>query len=396
MGVTLLTTSQVGPDMLAFCSDTTPEKQGTWIPGLGVPVISPEEARTRRPNVYVLLARDYRDEIIAKERKFLDAGDASSYGARAGARGGRRQPDPDRSHVMTTPAETTKPADLSSLVPLIFGFFAFQQLRAASELQLFEYLSINGPSTSDQIAEGLRLPDRSARKLLLGTTALGLTRCEHDVYEPSDTLRHAIEEGTWPLIRNIIDFQQRIPTSPRRSSRSRCGPAERGPQAPARRGRGPVSPARADARAGEPLLPGHELVVELSNPVLIHQVDYSDVTRVLDVGAATPSTPWPSRAPIPTCMSTVFDLEGAVDVARANIAAAGLDDRVEVVVGDMFGDPMPTGFDLVLFATSSSSGRLSKTRRCSSGPTRRWRPAAGWRCSTHRRRRRARPALHGA
>jgi tRNA A58 N-methylase Trm61 len=39
-----------------------------------------------------------------------------------------------------------------------------------------------------------------------------------------------------------------------------------------------------------------------------------------------------------------------VEVARDNIVAAGLDDRVEVMVGDMFNDPMPTGFDLVLFA----------------------------------------------
>ena len=142
MGVTLLTTSHVAPDTLAFCSDTTPEKQGTWIPGLRVPVISPEEARTRRPNVYVLLARNYRDEIIAKEADFLNAGgrflvpipELELVGA-----GG--QHDPGRSGVMTPePAETSKPADLTSLVPVFVAFAAFQQLRAASELQLFEYL----------------------------------------------------------------------------------------------------------------------------------------------------------------------------------------------------------------------------------------------------------------
>lgn len=73
-GVTLLTTSRVPPGTLEFCSDTTPEKQGTWIPRLGIPVISPEEARAQRPNVYVLLAWNYRDEILANETDFLDAG----------------------------------------------------------------------------------------------------------------------------------------------------------------------------------------------------------------------------------------------------------------------------------------------------------------------------------
>lgn len=73
-GVTLLTTSHVTSEMLEFCSDTTPEKQGTWIPRLGIPVISPEEARARRPDVYVLLAWNYRDEILANETDFLEAG----------------------------------------------------------------------------------------------------------------------------------------------------------------------------------------------------------------------------------------------------------------------------------------------------------------------------------
>jgi novobiocin biosynthesis protein NovU/D-mycarose 3-C-methyltransferase len=73
-GITLLTTSQVPPGTLEFCSDTTPEKQGTLVPGLGIPVISPEEAGARPPDVYVLLAWNYRDEILAKEADFLNEG----------------------------------------------------------------------------------------------------------------------------------------------------------------------------------------------------------------------------------------------------------------------------------------------------------------------------------
>jgi len=73
-GVTWLTTSGIPRGWLAFCSDTTPEKQGTLLPGLGVRVISPEEAREQRPDVYVMLAWNYRDEILAKEADFLNSG----------------------------------------------------------------------------------------------------------------------------------------------------------------------------------------------------------------------------------------------------------------------------------------------------------------------------------
>lgn len=73
-GVTLLTTSNIPPGALQFCSDTTPEKQGTQIPGLGVPVVSPAEADRRDPDVYVLLAWNYRDEILEKEQDYLERG----------------------------------------------------------------------------------------------------------------------------------------------------------------------------------------------------------------------------------------------------------------------------------------------------------------------------------
>ena len=245
----------------------------------------------------------------------------------------------------------TKPTDLSPLVPVLFGFSAFQQLRAASELQLFEYLNINGPSTCDQVAVGLRLPAKSARKLLLGTTAIGLTQRDADKYAPSDALRGAIEEGTWPLIRNIIDFQQRISYLPAKeyAESLRTGKNEGLKHLP-----GSTKDLYSSLEQAPELenlfFRGMNSWSELSNPVLLHQVDYSDVTRVLDVGGGDAVNAVALARAHPHLKVTVFDLEGAVDVARDNIAAAGLDDRVEVMVGDMFNDPMPTGFDLVLFA----------------------------------------------
>jgi SAM-dependent methyltransferase len=245
----------------------------------------------------------------------------------------------------------TKPADLSPLVPVLFGFFAFQQLRAASELQLFEYLGVNGPSTCDEIAAGLRLPHKSARKLLLGTTALGLTQREGDRYAPSDTLRDAIEEGTWPLIRNIIDFQQRISYLPAKeyAESLRTGRNEGLKHLPGS-GNDLYSSLEQTPELENLFFRGMNSWSELSNPVLLHQVDYSDVTRVLDVGGGDAVNAVALARAHPHLKVTVFDLEGAVEVARDNIVAAGLDDRVEVMVGDMFNDPMPTGFDLVLFA----------------------------------------------
>ncbi|MBB6120577.1 methyltransferase [Nocardiopsis algeriensis] len=245
----------------------------------------------------------------------------------------------------------TGKADLKSLVPLIFGFSAFQQLHAASELQLFEYLTLNGPSTCEQVAEGLRLPVRSARKLLFGTTSLGLTDRADGVYTPSAPLREAIEDGTWPLIRNILDFQQRLSYLPATeyAQSLRSGENEGLKHLPGT-GNDLYTRLEQSPELENLFFRGMHSWSELSNPVLLDQVDYRDTATVLDVGGGDAVNAIALARSHPHLRVTVFDLEGAIEVARDNIRAAGLSDRIDVVVGDMFSDPLPSGADLVLFA----------------------------------------------
>ena len=70
----LLNYCGIGRDILDYASDTTPLKQGKLIPGVQIPVVSPELARTKPPDYYLLLAWNFRQEILAKEREFLDKG----------------------------------------------------------------------------------------------------------------------------------------------------------------------------------------------------------------------------------------------------------------------------------------------------------------------------------
>jgi novobiocin biosynthesis protein NovU/D-mycarose 3-C-methyltransferase len=70
----LLNYCGIGRDILDYASDTTPLKQGKSIPGVGVPILSPQSARTNPPDYYLLLAWNFREEIVAKEGDFLDQG----------------------------------------------------------------------------------------------------------------------------------------------------------------------------------------------------------------------------------------------------------------------------------------------------------------------------------
>jgi SAM-dependent methyltransferase len=73
-GNTVLNACGLGAGELEFCSDTTDLKQGKVLPGTHIPVCTPEYSKAHRPDYYLLLAWNYAEEILRKERAFLDGG----------------------------------------------------------------------------------------------------------------------------------------------------------------------------------------------------------------------------------------------------------------------------------------------------------------------------------
>lgn len=63
-GATLLNYCGVGPDRIAFVADRSPHKQGRYMPGCRLPIRSPEEALTARPQHLLILPWNLRDEIM--------------------------------------------------------------------------------------------------------------------------------------------------------------------------------------------------------------------------------------------------------------------------------------------------------------------------------------------
>jgi hypothetical protein len=73
---TLLNYYSLGPELLAFTADASPAKQGRAIPGIRLPIRSPEELRAARPSEVLVLTWDIAAEVIAQ----LEA--HGSWGAR--------------------------------------------------------------------------------------------------------------------------------------------------------------------------------------------------------------------------------------------------------------------------------------------------------------------------
>ncbi len=73
-GNTLLNYFKIGPDTLDFITDTTLTKQGLYTPGTQIPILSPNALRRNPPDYLLLLAWNYVDAILKKEKSLRAKG----------------------------------------------------------------------------------------------------------------------------------------------------------------------------------------------------------------------------------------------------------------------------------------------------------------------------------
>ncbi len=79
---------------------------------------------------------------------------------------------------------------------------------------------------------------------------------------------------------------------------------------------------------------------------LVAAVHPGPARRLLDVGGGPATYTLAFVKALPGLRATLFDLPAVVEMARGNVAAAGLLDRVDLVAGDLRTDVLPGGHDL--------------------------------------------------
>ena len=71
---TVLNYCGIGPDLISYFSDSTPEKQGRLTPGTYIPIKSHEEMHSSPPNYLILFAWNHEAEILQKEHELTKSG----------------------------------------------------------------------------------------------------------------------------------------------------------------------------------------------------------------------------------------------------------------------------------------------------------------------------------
>jgi methylation protein EvaC len=72
--VTVFNYCGIGPDLIDYITDITPAKQNKLMPGVHIPVISPEEGMNDSVDIAFLGAWNFKEEIMKKETEFLARG----------------------------------------------------------------------------------------------------------------------------------------------------------------------------------------------------------------------------------------------------------------------------------------------------------------------------------
>ena len=73
-GNTLLNYFRIGPDTLDWIADRNELKQGRYTPGMRIPVVSPDRIAGDDPDYMLILAWNFREEIVQQQADFLARG----------------------------------------------------------------------------------------------------------------------------------------------------------------------------------------------------------------------------------------------------------------------------------------------------------------------------------
>ncbi len=251
---------------------------------------------------------------------------------------------------LSTPPEP-KELDMNGITPILFGASSFQYLNAACELGLFELLQDLGKLNKEEISNKLDLRSRACNILLMGTTALGLTRKYGDIYYNSTIIKELYDKNLWEIFKDIVAFEQYIVY------------------------KGQVDftdSLRSNSNVGLRHIPGigRDLYYrlsenpdlekifykymtswsKLSNPLLFKSIDFSNIRSIVDAGGGSGINAIELAKHSPNTKITILEIPGTAKIAAQNVADANLLDQITVQLGNMFEEGFPLNHEAILFS----------------------------------------------
>lgn len=222
-----------------------------------------------------------------------------------------------------------------ALMDVARGFHPACVLIAAAELDVFTCLH-GRPMRAADLADRLQCDRRAAAILLDALAAMRLLVKREGVYEvPAAVAELLTETGarcTLGMLRHQGNCLRRWGQLARVVRTGR--PVE-----------GEVSIRGAKADLASFIRAMHEVSDPVA-PTLVASLGPLAFSHLLDIGGASGTWTVPFLRLHPSATATIFDLPDVIPMSESLLATAGLRDRVRLVPGSFYTDPLPAGADL--------------------------------------------------
>ena len=240
--------------------------------------------------------------------------------------------------------------DFDGVVQIACGHTASQLLWAAVQLGVFDTLSATPDLTRDQIAKKIGLQSQPARILMTGLAALRLVQKEDDRFRNTPIVERLLTRASPDNMIGVLGWQMHIvyPTAvdlvESLKQFKNVG----------------LRHFKGDADNIYHRLPHnpfiekvfHEAMFSLSNSANAAMAKlpiFEGIRHLVDAGGGVGQNAMALVRSHPHLKVTVFDGASACDLAKTNIAKAGLESQIDTWPGDFFVDPFPKGIDAVFF-----------------------------------------------
>jgi SAM-dependent methyltransferase len=226
------------------------------------------------------------------------------------------------------------------IMRIAMGFMAAKHLFTANAIGLFESLA-GGPATIDELAVKCGVPHRTLRISVDAMASLGLLEREEDCYRNSTVAAAYLSGGAESGLRPMLRFWDRI-----------SYPLWTNFESTVRAGEGQRQFSRFSDEEQQIFSAGVEAISAGAALALANSYDFGHHRRVLDVGGGTGSFLIAILRHYTGLQGTLFELPGVCAVARQRLAGEPEGARIDVVEGDLFRDPFPSGHDAMILANT--------------------------------------------
>ncbi|MFV2104019.1 methyltransferase [Micromonospora sp. LOL_024] len=252
---------------------------------------------------------------------------------------------------------------------LAHGTTAFELLRTALELGIFEHLEHAGGMNPRLLAQALGIEVQPARVMLLGLCALRLVDKHGDAYVNAGMTRRKLLRSGPRYLGQLVDVQAKVIN---RALPDLAESVRQGTNVGLRHLDGPGS-TLYERLAAHPELQRvfYANMGDASRKAigpLLDRYDLSGVRHAVDVGGGDGTNAIHLARRYPDLTVTVFDHESVTQLAADRVDDPDLRRRVRFHPGDIMTEPLPEGADAVLvfhiFEIWSRARNTELLRRC--------------------------------